>query len=63
MPPFLNLSPLKEKILTSALCIVGISGIAYGMAEKNNPVFLIGIAFAIAGYLLIRKKLRESSKV
>jgi hypothetical protein len=56
----MNLSPLKEKILTAFLCITGISATAYGMLKKNNPIFLMGIAFVIAGYLLIRKKLKES---
>jgi len=54
------MSPFKEKLLTSTLCIVGISGVVYGIIEKNNPVFIIGILFVIAGYIMIRRKLRES---
>jgi hypothetical protein len=60
MPILSNLSRLKEKILISILCIIGISSVAYGMLKKNNPVFIIGIIFVIAGYLLIRRKLKES---
>ena len=62
MSTFGNLSPLKEKILASALCIIGMSGIAFGMIKKNNLVFIIGILFVIAGYLIIRKNLKESIK-
>jgi hypothetical protein len=60
MSLFRNLSPLKEKILISILCIIGISAVAYGMIAKNNPVFIIGILFVVAGYRLIRRKLKES---
>jgi len=55
-----NLSPSIEKILISILCITGISSVAYGMIKKNDPVFIVGMIFVIAGYLLIRKKLKES---
>jgi hypothetical protein len=57
---FENLSPLKEKIFISILCIIGLSAVAYGVAWKNNPVFIIGMILVIAGYLLIRRKLKES---
>ena len=60
MSIFGNLSPLNEKILISVLCIIGISSVAYGMLKKNNPVFIVGMVFVIAGYLLIRRKLKES---
>lgn len=62
MPIFGNFSPLKEKILTSALCVLGISAIVYGMTTKNNLFFIIGIMLVIAVYIIIRKKLRESIK-
>jgi hypothetical protein len=60
MPIFDKLTPFQQKIITIFLCTIGISAVAYGMIKKNNPVFLIGIAFVIAGYLMIRKKLKES---
>jgi hypothetical protein len=60
MPIFKNLTPSQQKIITLSLCVIGISAVAYGMIKKDNPIFLIGIAFVIAGYLLIRKKLKES---
>jgi len=60
MSIFENLSPLKEKIITISLCVIGVSAVVYGMTRHNNPVFIIGILFVIAGYLMIRKKLKEA---
>lgn len=57
---FEKLPPVQQKIITATLCVIGISAVLYGMTKKNNPVFLVGIAFVIAGYLMIRKKLKES---
>jgi hypothetical protein len=51
---------MKEKALTLGLCLVGVVAIAYGMAWKNHVAFIIGLIFVIAGYLRIRKKLKES---
>jgi hypothetical protein len=36
--------------------------VAYGMAEKNDPVFVAGLVFVIAGYLLIRRKLKDRAQ-
>ena len=51
---------MREKILTAIICLIGILGIFYGMTNKNNVIFIIGVLFVIAGYLLIRRKLKES---
>jgi hypothetical protein len=51
---------MKEKALTLGLCLAGILAIAYGMTKQNHVVFVIGLLFVIAGYLRIRKKLKES---
>jgi hypothetical protein len=59
MPIFEKLTPLQQKIITTSLCVIGISAVVYGMTKKNNPIFLIGITFVIAGYLMIRKKLKK----
>ena len=48
-----------EKAVIATACVLGISGVAYGMAEKNDPVFIVGLLFVIAGYLLIRRKLKD----
>ncbi len=52
----------KEKILVPILCALGIAAVGYGMARENNPVFIVGLVFVIAGYLRIRWKLRASLK-
>jgi len=54
------MTPLKEKILVAAGCVVGIILVAYGMIQGNNVVFLLGIGVVIASYLAIRKKLRAA---
>jgi len=51
---------MKEKLFIILLCVIGISAVAYGMIKDNNPIFIIGLLFVIGGYLLIRKKLKES---
>ncbi len=53
------MNPKTEKTLTAVICVLGISGVAYGMIEKNDPVFIVGLFFVIAGYLLIRRKLKS----
>jgi len=40
--------------------MIGIVGVAYGMLKDNNLIFIIGLLFVIGGYLLIRRKIKES---
>jgi hypothetical protein len=51
---------MKEKALTLGLCLAGVLAVAYGMIRQNHVVFIIGLLLVIAGYLLIRKRLKES---
>jgi len=51
---------MKEKTLIVCLCLTGVLAISYGMIRDNNVVFIIGLLFVIGGYVLIRRKLRES---
>jgi len=53
------MKPKPEKAFTATACVLGISGVAYGMVEKNDPIFIVGLFFVIAGYLLIRRKLKN----
>lgn len=53
-----NLTPAGEKLVIAAACVAGTALVAYGMATKNNLVFLPGIATVIAAYLAIRRKLK-----
>ena len=54
------MSPKTEKLTVISFCVLGVSGVAYGMVAQNDTVFLIGILFVIFGYLSIRKKLKKS---
>lgn len=48
--------------LHGILLVVGVVGVAYGMTEENHPVFILGLLIGIAGYLLIRRELKDSSR-
>ena len=50
----------RNRILITALCVIGIAAVGYGMIQDSDEVFVIGIVCVIAGYLLIRRKLKES---
>ena len=50
---------MKEKTLILVVCLFGILGVSYGMMNKNHLVFIAGLVFVVAGYLMIRKKLKE----
>jgi len=52
----------KERHIILLLCISGVAAVIFGMARQNNPVFIAGIISVVAGYLLIRKKIRQSVK-
>jgi hypothetical protein len=52
------MNPKTEKILIATACVLGISGVAYGAAGQNDPIFIAGLFLVIAGYLLIRRKLK-----
>jgi hypothetical protein len=49
---------MKEKVLILVVCLFGILGVGYGMMNRNHTVFIAGLAFVVAGYLMIRKKLK-----
>ncbi|UCF57465.1 MAG: LPXTG cell wall anchor domain-containing protein [Deltaproteobacteria bacterium] len=51
---------MREKTLIIFLCVIGALAVFYGMMKDNNVVFVIGLLFVIAGYLLIRRRLKES---
>ena len=51
---------MKEKLLLAGACLAGVSAVAYGMARKNDVVFVIGILIVIGSYLIIRRKLKAA---
>ncbi len=49
---------MSAKGFIFCLCVIGLTGVAYGMIKRNHPIFLLGLAVLIAGYLLIRNNLK-----
>jgi hypothetical protein len=47
-------------IIITALCILGIPSVVYGMITKNHPIFIIGLVLIVMAYLLIRRRLKAS---
>ncbi len=56
------MKPDKKELGIALVCVSGVCAIAYGMANNNNAAFLAGLILIIGGYLLIRKKLKDSAK-
>jgi hypothetical protein len=50
---------IGSNALIALMCVVGIGGVSYGMLNDDNVVFITGVLFAIAGYLLLRRKLKQ----
>lgn len=50
---------MNEKILIVVVCLLGIVGVCYGLYKKDHMVFVAGLVFVIAGYLMFRKKLKS----
>jgi len=53
---------VKQKALILIICAIGIVAVSYGVARDADAVFIIGIVFVIAGYLLIRRRIKEHIK-
>ena len=51
---------MKQKVCIILLCVIGLIGVFYGMVRENNLIFIVGIIFVIVGYLMLRKRLKES---
>jgi hypothetical protein len=49
---------MKENALIVVVCLIGILAVLYGMVNRNHPVFIVGLVAVVAGYLMIRKKLK-----
>jgi len=52
---------LDKKPLLILICVIGITAVGYGMLKDNDPIFILGIVFVTAGYLLIRRTLKDST--
>jgi hypothetical protein len=51
----------NKKPLLILICVIGITAVGYGMLKDNDPIFILGIVFVTAGYLLIRRRLKDST--
>jgi len=51
-----------EKTIAIIICILGVSSVAYGMAEENDILFIVGLFFVAGGYLIIRRKLKGNAQ-
>ena len=51
---------IKTKLITLTLCVFGIITLAYGMQKGDDAVFILGLLLVIVGYLLVRRRLKES---
>jgi len=40
--------------------MIGVVAVSYGMLKDNTPIFIIGLLLVFGGYLLIRRKMKES---
>jgi hypothetical protein len=52
------MNSMKDKTLVLVLCFLGVLAVGYGMVNRNHPVFVAGLVLVIAGYLMMRKKLK-----
>ena len=50
---------LGNNALITLMCMIGVGSVSYGMLNDDNPAFIIGLLFVIAGYLLIRRRLKQ----
>ena len=56
--PFTSILTNKTPIIF--ICMIGIVAVSYGMLKDNALIFIIGLLLVFAGYLLIRRKIKES---
>ncbi|WP_028321483.1 hypothetical protein [Desulfatiglans anilini] len=52
------LNPKTEKILIAMLCLGGVAMAACGLILDNDSLFVLGLVGVVAGYSLLRKKLK-----
>jgi hypothetical protein len=52
----------QEKGVMAGLAILGCLLTGYGMIEKNNVVFVIGLLGVVAAYLMFRRRWKEAIK-
>jgi len=51
---------LTNKTPIILICMIGVVAVSYGMLKENSVIFIIGLLLVFGGYLLIRRKIKES---
>jgi len=51
---------LTNKTPIIFICMIGIVAVSYGMLKDNALIFIIGLLLVFIGYLLIRRKIKET---
>jgi len=51
-----------DKTLALILCILGVSGVVYGIAKEEDVLFVVGLFLVVGGYFIIRRKLKSNAK-
>lgn len=51
-----------EKMIAVALCVTGVSSVAYGMAQEKDVPFIAGLILIVGGYFIIRRKLKGKNR-
>ena len=51
---------LTKKTPIILICMIGVVAVSYGMFKDNSLIFIIGLLLVFGGYLLIRRKMKES---
>ena len=50
----------KNKNLAVLMGLIGVGGVSYGILRDNDLIFIIGLFLIFGGYLLFRKRIKES---
>jgi hypothetical protein len=50
----------KNKNLIVLIGVIGAVAVSYGILRHHDVIFIIGLIFFLGGYLLIRRKIKES---
>jgi len=53
-------SYILKKTPIILICMIGVVAVSYGILKDNTLIFIIGLLLAFGGYLLIRRKMKES---
>ena len=50
----------KNKNLAVFIGVIGVVAVSYGILKDNDVIFIIGLVLVCGGYLLMRRRIKES---